>query len=261
MYNHQTIDVFNPRNIIMKKHDHHLFLNWLILAGVIIALSVICWDLSLIQRLIESDRSNISIGICLIYLLGMLHCGIRAWQLSSEQLSASRTSHLLKRHDAFSPITVHGERITLGGKTTLPRGIVNNFLVDSLKASQGDKSEDNSTTLLAEIYSDRVKTTHDYGWFFVDAMIKLGLLGTIIGFIFMLSSVSGTTELDLNAMQKVMQQMSAGMGTALYTTMAGLIGSLMLALQYQMLDRAADDLIQEGVYLTEVHVLPKLEKN
>lgn len=245
----------------MKKHDHHLFLNWLILAGLVLFLIFIAWDMHLIQQLVASDRSKISIAICLIYLLGMLHCGIRAWQLSNEQSSANRTAHLIINGTHNNSLSIHGQRITLGGRTTLPRGLMNDFLLDTIKASRGEKSEDNRTSLLAEIYNDRIKSSHDYGWFFVDAMIKLGLLGTIIGFIFMLSSVSGTEQLDLNAMQKVMQQMSAGMGTALYTTLTGLVGSLILALQYLMLDRAADELVQEGVYLTEVHVLPNLDKS
>jgi biopolymer transport protein ExbB/TolQ len=106
-----------------------------------------------------------------------------------------------------------------------------------------------------------MKGSHDYGWFFVDAIIKLGLLGTIVGFILMLGSVTDSSSLDINTMQKVLQQMSSGMGTALYTTLAGLVCSLLLAIQYQMLDRGADDLMHSAVHLAEVHVLPNIRPN
>jgi flagellar motor component MotA len=134
------------------------------------------------------------------------------------------------------------------------------FLVDTVKASitPNEDQDGIKSPALAEIYSDKLKSSHDYGWFFVDAMIKLGLLGTIVGFILMLGSVADTSNLDLNAMQKVMQQMSSGMGTALYTTLTGITGSLLLAMQYQLLDRGADDLMHSAVHAAEVNILPNL---
>lgn len=241
----------------MKKHDHHLFLNWLILAGVIIFLILAAWHQDLFYKLFTTDKSKISIAICLIYVLGMLHCGIRAWLISKQQMLADRTINLIKRNPSKT-ISLANNRLSLGHQITLPSSLTVDFLVDTIQASHGSGFEENRSTTLAEIYLDKLKASHEYGWFFVDAMIKLGLLGTIVGFIFMLGSVSDTSALDLNAMQKVMQQMSTGMGTALYTTLAGLIGSLLLALQYHMLDRGADDLLQGGIHLAEVHILPKL---
>jgi biopolymer transport protein ExbB/TolQ len=35
-------------------------------------------------------------------------------------------------------------------------------------------------------------------WFTADLMIKLGLLGTVIGFIYMLGSVTGIEQIDIN---------------------------------------------------------------
>lgn len=243
---------------MMKKHDHHLFLNWLILTGVIITSVVIVWHQGFFYTLFASDKSKISIAICLIYTLGSLHCAIRAWQISSQLSIADKTTSLIKRHQHAS-VHLDRTRLRLGEQTSIPTSFMSEFLIDTVTATtaSNEHKEDNArSTALAEIYSDKLKSSHEYGWFFVDAMIKLGLLGTIVGFILMLSSVADTANLDLNAMQKVMQQMSSGMGTALYTTLTGVTGSLLLAMQYQMLDRGADDLMHTAIHTAEVHILP-----
>ena len=74
----------------------------------------------------------------------------------------------------------------------------------------------------------------------------------------MLGSVSNLRDFDVTTMQKVLSYMSSGMGTALYTTLAGLVCSMLTATQYQMLDRSADDLIDSIRRLIRVYVLPRL---
>jgi hypothetical protein len=72
----------------------------------------------------------------------------------------------------------------------------------------------------------------DIGWFVSDMLLTLGMIGTVAGFIYMLSS--SFSEMDpQNAitMQGVLAKMGAGMSTALYTTAAGLVCSLLLKLQ------------------------------
>lgn len=243
----------------MKKHDHHLFLSWLIMTGVIVFCAIVAWNKGLFYALFTSDKSKISIAICLIYLLGMLHCAIRSWQISAQLVLASKTTNLIQRYKN-SPVYLDNTRLRLGSQISLPSGIMTEFLVDTVKASTAndENRDENRSSALAEIYIEKLKSSHDYGWFFVDAMIKLGLLGTVVGFIYMLGSVSDTSALDLNAMQKVMQQMSNGMGTALYTTLAGLTGSILLAMQYQLLDRGADDLMHLAIHTAEVNILPNV---
>ncbi|MFK8068856.1 MAG: MotA/TolQ/ExbB proton channel family protein [Gammaproteobacteria bacterium] len=251
----------------MDKQDHHLFLNWLILTGAIFFCVVVAWHQGLFHSLFASDKSKISIAICLIYSLGTLHCAFRSWIISKQLMLADRASSLIEKNKD-KPVTFGDDNqqnisLRLADQTTLPDSILTDFLGDTIKASKAsDENKDkNSNSALAEIYSDKLKASHDYGWFFVDAMIKLGLLGTIVGFIFMLGSVADSSNLDLNAMQKVMQQMSSGMGTALYTTLAGLVGSLLLAMQYQLIDRGADDLMHTAVHTAEVNILPNLGQN
>ena len=117
-----------------------------------------------------------------------------------------------------------------------------------ISESETDKSS------LVEIVVARAKGAHDIGWFAVDVLLKLGLLGTIVGFVLMLGSVTETVSFDVNTMQEVLRQMSTGMGTALYTTMIGLIGSVCLGFQYMLLDKGADDLIERVLKLCDSHI-------
>jgi len=115
---------------------------------------------------------------------------------------------------------------------------------------RGAKKKSTLTDALAE----RLKGAHELGWFVADILLKLGLVGTIIGFILMLGSIANTASLDVNTMQKVLREMSGGMGTALFTTLAGLIGSILLGLQYLLLDKSADELILRIIRVAEIDI-------
>ena len=68
--------------------------------------------------------------------------------------------------------------------------------------------------------------------FMVGVMTKIGMLGTVIGFILMLSTcLTGVSFQNVQSMQGVIGSMTSGMSTALVTTAAGLICSLILQLQ------------------------------
>ncbi len=87
------------------------------------------------------------------------------------------------------------------------------------------------------------------GWFLAGLVIKLGLLGTVIGFVLMLGSVSGLESLDIGDVKQLMQQMTQGMGIAMNTTMVGLVSSMLLGIQYLLLDRSADRFVVETINL------------
>lgn len=68
--------------------------------------------------------------------------------------------------------------------------------------------------------------------FFIDTCTSLGLLGTIIGLIMMV--VGAFTDLDITNIESVkesMLAMSSGIGTALVTTLVGLVCAMLLRFQ------------------------------
>jgi hypothetical protein len=61
-------------------------------------------------------------------------------------------------------------------------------------------------------------------------------------------------------MKLSMGLMSDGMAVAMYTTLAGLIGSILVQTQYYMLDEATAKLFALATDLTEVFVVSSLER-
>jgi biopolymer transport protein ExbB/TolQ len=70
----------------------------------------------------------------------------------------------------------------------------------------------------------------------VDILLKLGLTGTVIGFILMLLPIGEIKDFEPQIIQQLLSKMSGGMAVALYTTLTGLVTSILLKLQYFLLD-------------------------
>lgn len=235
-----------------QDHDHWLFLVWLVVTGFILFGVTVCWNEGLILLLFEADRSHLCLVIGALYLAGSAHCARRALFLSRE------TDHVRALGDHIGSgsaqvRTSPGAGVFVGDYRPPADSVLADHLEMLARRGRGEEllpSDGEQATLIGALVA-RAKGSHDIGWFMVDILVKLGLLGTIVGFILMLGSVADTASLDVNTMQKVLKQMSNGMGTALYTTLAGLVGSMALGLQYLLLDKGADDLIERIVRLTE----------
>lgn len=88
--------------------------------------------------------------------------------------------------------------------------------------------------------AERTHGAHETAWWFASATLKLGLLGTVVGFIVMSSQIGDMPSFDFDQVQVLLKRMTQGMAIALYTTLVGLIGNLWLGLQLMLLDRQAD---------------------
>ena len=80
------------------------------------------------------------------------------------------------------------------------------------------------------------------GWFIAESCLVLGLIGTVTGFILMLGTAF--TELDVTnivSVQDALVKMSLGMSTALYTTLVGLISSLVIKIQLVTIERQIEN--------------------
>ena len=80
------------------------------------------------------------------------------------------------------------------------------------------------------------------GWFIAESCLVLGLIGTVTGFILMLGTAF--TELDvtnITSVHNALIKMSLGMSTALYTTLVGLISSLVIKIQLVTIERQIEN--------------------
>ena len=242
-----------------EQPEHSLFLKWLILTGFILFSVIIAWNEGVFALLFSIDKSQIASVIALVYALITLHCARLTYIISSQMNLSKKVDSLIKSKDKLE-IRVEDDDIYINSSEKLPNCFMTDYIGDVYLTNKvSSNSEDsNATSDLINVYESRLKGPQEIGWFVSDMMLKLGLLGTIIGFIFMLGSVANIADFDVSNMQKILQHMSNGMGTALYTTLAGLICSILSAMQYHMIDRHVDELIELTRHLTQVHVIPKL---
>ena len=107
-------------------------------------------------------------------------------------------------------------------------------LLSKLKYFDGNDQQKSKNYL--SILEDELANRHALGYMIVDILLKLGLTGTVIGFILMLLPIGEIKDFDSQIIQQLLSKMSGGMAVALYTTLTGLVTSTLLKLQYFLLD-------------------------
>ena len=188
----------------VKLESKHLLLKSSLALGVIIFFTYLIYDLGLLSLIIASDQSKISLIILALYYLATAH-----WYYLS--FSLDKEIEGLNSEDASSSV-----------------------LLTKLKYFDGNDQQ-KSTNYLA-ILEDELANRHALGYMIVDILLKLGLTGTVIGFILMLLPIGEIKDFDPQIIQQLLSKMSGGMAVALYTTLTGLVTSTLLKLQYFLLD-------------------------
>jgi len=194
------------------------------LLGVELFVFYLLVDSGLLPTLLTEDYSFISRVILSIYLLASLHAMLVSYYLSIESRDA--------RTDASAQ----------QGSSNVQRY----FSLLHIPASDSDKSPE----LLIDVLDGRCRGQYRFGYVVADLMLKLGLLGTVIGFIFMLGSLVDLHSIDITVMQKLLAQMSGGMKVALFTTLTGMSCGVLLNMKYQLLDWSVDKLLDDVRELT-----------
>ena len=245
----------------MRRTEHFLLLSWLLMAGLVAAGAWVIVDQGLLRYLLATDRSYVSLVVIAMYFVGLAHSFGRTLYLSRELNSVAAIERAVGAPGA-GPLQLIDHQLATADGTLLPRGFLTDFLVDMVQARRaeparnGDASE--GANDLLEAAAVRVRGRIEFGWFLIDLMLKVGFLGTLIGFIWMLASVSQHAVIDAASMLNILKEMSYGMSTALNTTLSSLVGGILLSLPYYLLGRGLDELLEVTVRLTRIGILPGL---
>lgn len=213
----------------MNKTPWLLCLHWLWFSGLLLAGLVMLWDNGILQFMFATDNTYLCLLMMVLFLLTCLHCGYRSVFLA-------RQTHALQDWQA--------------GKMPDESALMSGYLRELQAIPNAHEKQ-----LMAELLGEQLRGQHQVGWFVTGLLIKLGLLGTVVGFVIMLGSMGHLESLDITQVQTLMQQMTQGMKIALNTTIIGLVGSMLLGVQYLLLDRTADKLVVEAVHASERDLL------
>jgi MotA/TolQ/ExbB proton channel family protein len=243
----------------LASRDYFPLLRWMIFTGVTLFGFAILWRYGFFQLMIAQDRSGISLFICLLYLAICAHCLTSILAVSRE----INTAHRVRDHvmNGVTTFRTEGSRVVTDDGATLPAGRTTDYIRNLVvKAEKQGPERRLDQTLLLRGLADKLRSPMQFGAFAGDALLKLGLLGTIVGFILMLLPLASLENFDPASMKSSMKVMSGGMAVAMYTTLAGLVGSILVKAQYYILDNASAYLFDVTTDLTEVFVVSALER-
>lgn len=241
-----------------QSQDFLPLLKWMLFTGVVGFCFWLAWRFGLIQMMLTADRSYISFAVLVIYGLTTIHCLFQVISVSREIGRAHRTRAQIMR--GTNGFRVEGEQVfTDSGEALSPGRLTAHIRNLVLKAKlQADRQVDQ--TLLLRGLADSLRAPVNLGSYAADSVLKLGLLGTIVGFILMLVPIAALDSFDAASMKASMKLMGDGMAIAMYTTLAGLIGSILIKAQYYILDDSCAYLFRLTTNLTEVFVVSTLAR-
>ena len=85
------------------------------------------------------------------------------------------------------------------------------------------------------------------GWFIAETCLAIGMVGTVTGFLYMLGTAFENIDVsNSQTLQDALSNMAIGMSTALYTTLTGLISSIIIKIQLVNYE------VGEEVYISNV---------
>ncbi len=221
----------------------NLFLHWLALQGLLVFIAVVLGEAGIWRQLHAADPTGVTQLIVLVFVGLMLWAGARAWQLDAE-------AHALAQWRAalLAPAPDFRSHRPLAAAAS---GIVATYF-DRLLGKPPDERRANAQ--LTDILADELSGAHESAWWVNGLLLKLGLLGTVVGFILMAFQVAGLESFDPAQAQALLKGMTRGMGVALLTTLVGLIGNMLAGWQLLRLDRAADAMLGQALALAETRV-------
>ena len=221
-----------------RTDSHKPFYGWLILFGLMVFGAFLLWWHDLWHLVFTQDQTYLSAIIVLLFLFTTLYLGHCAWRISQEQRLAENL---------------------LGGSSPQTQTQTNtSWATDYLQLlvqsqQQVDGGQRMAESLQARLI-EQVHGGHSSGWFLSDILLRLGLMGTVIGFVLMLSSVVDLQAEGISALKQLLTSMSGGMQVALLTTLTGLCSAMLVSMQCHWLDRCADQLVSR---IIEISALQK----
>lgn len=240
-----------------QSSDYAPLLKW-ILVNVLAAFGIlVLWYFGLIQAMLATDRTHMSLVILGIFGVTSLHCLYQTIIVSHELIAARKVRNAVVAAAGHSLIVKDGQVITAQGEPLEP-SVVTTHIADLISKAHGPMGAHLDQTVLLRSLADQLRSRENLGWFVSESLLRLALLGTAVGFILMLIPVASLDAFDVDSLRRTLTGMTRGMAIALNVTVAGIGTALFLKLTYYLLDEAIADLFREVTKVTEVYVIPTL---
>ena len=228
---------------------------WILFAAMMSLSAVILWDYGMLQYLFSADTSRISVLIAALFLMFSVHSLWIVFWMSREYRQALTATEIIVQSSRQLQIT-DGQIAVLQGKLA-EDGPIAEYLRTVTKVLT---TPDRDATLLLQSLSATLKRRTKVGTYGTDLLYKLGMLGTMIGFVIMLNSMGDMKNFDVETLRAALQRMIGGMAVSLLTTIAGLVGGILLRIFYNLAEALSTDILQTMVQLTETRLAAGLAR-
>jgi biopolymer transport protein ExbB/TolQ len=197
-------------------YEYLLLLRFALFNCCAAAVLAVAWANGLLAEVFAADTTQIVVLISVVFLAGFALCARRIWQTSVE-LNAVR-SGFPKRQTRVAAY------------------------LEQTAAADGQGRGNLAATLRLKLASRIAPVRH-----VANALMLLGLIGTVIGFIIALSGVDPELASDIAAVGPMVSTLIEGMAVALYTTLTGAVLSIWLMVNYRLLESGTINLLTQLV--------------
>lgn len=241
--------------------DYRPVLHWTLLTAMLVLGLVALWQFGVIQQVLTTDHTYMSVLIAAVFMVTSVHCLVQSIIISREQIAARGAAALIRQNRGKAlTIDGHGPVVRVDGQP-LPAGIFSRHVANLIEKAHLRGSGTIDQTLILKNLADSLNARERLGMFVSEALLRLALLGTAVGFILMLIPIAAITGFDADTLRVALSGMSSGMAIALNVTVLGISSALILKLEYFMLDQAVGRLFSIIVDVTEIYVIPALQRD
>ena len=242
--------------------EYNQLLKWLLINSLFIFCLIGFWYFGLIQNMLSSDKSYISFVILIVYFITSLHALIKIFNISSEIRNIFIVKDKIETNEK-SIMTIADLKglFLINDNKKNYKYFYQEYISNIITKTQKTDNKNFDQQILLQLFADKLNKQLKIGLLVSDMMLKLGLLGTIVGFILMLAPISNIDAYDVSTLKTALSSMSGGMAIALFTTLAGLVGGILLRTQYYLLDEANEELFSNIAQISETKIIPIIINN
>lgn len=171
---------------------------------------------------LEGDSTGLSVAIAVVFFGGLAICARKIWRISVE----------LNHVRDFDPRAISWAA---------------RYLAEVAGREAGSRAI--TASALRVRLANRIAVVRHVA----NALVLLGLIGTVIGFVIALSGVDADNAGDVRNITPMVTQLLRGMSVALYTTLVGAVLSLWLTVNYHILAGGTVKLFGGLIALGEAH--------
>ena len=213
-----------------------IFYLWAAYTGLLVFAFYLLYIKGVWASLLAADPTYLTALIIVLFIGSTIWVGFRAYHLAWQYEQVCRFKELINNQSLKETI--------LQEQTS--------WIKDLFIGLVNKKSDWRNNSQLIALFGEKSSSAHEMTWWINGVLLKLGLLGKVIGFSIMALQLGSLDSFDASQTSTILKTLTGGLGIALLTTMTGLAANMLLGLQLMRLDRFADYLTAYAIETVEL---------